>query len=180
MAVAFIHGDSVTPEDETRIKAALTDTQALALTMIAEAAGDWREGGSSVEERIAVGTVVRNRVLTPRRWGKTFRAVCLQPRQFSCWDPGLDANHVRIMAQAERLTLDLKTNDPILDETLFLAAGVIQAIILDRTNGATSYYAPAAMKPAGSKPFWVYLNGKDGAEHAPVAVVGSQVFYKGI
>jgi spore germination cell wall hydrolase CwlJ-like protein len=168
----------VTLEQERTITAALDDETALALTMIAEAAGDWREGGSSVEERIAVGCVVRNRVLTARRWAKTVRGVCLQARQFSCWDPGTDANHVRLMTLAERLTLGTPNPDPLLAETRYLAAGIISGAILDRTCGATSYYAPAAMKPAGRKPFWVFRNGKDGDEHPPTAIVGGQVFYR--
>lgn len=163
-------------DNESRIKEALTDRLATALTMIAEAAGDWREGGSSVEERIAVGCVIRNRVLA-RRWPKTFRGVCLQAKQFSCWDPGTDANHVRLMATADLLIRGGRL-DPITAETLYLADGIIDGTILDRTNGATSYYAPAAMKPAGRKPNWVYLNGRDGTEHRPAATVGSQVFYR--
>lgn len=170
----------MTTEQEATIKAALTDEQALALTMLAEAGGDWREGGSSVEERLAVGFVVRNRVKTPRRWGKTFRDVCLARLQFSCWNPGPDANHVRLMALAERIVLGFTNPDPLLAETVYLAAGVISGVFLDRTNGATSYYAPKAMVPAGSKPAWVYLNGKSGPEHLPAAVIGSQIFYKGV
>lgn len=168
----------MTPERAAAVKAALKDHQALALTMIAEAAGDGREGGSSVEERLAVGCVVRNRVLN-RRWPKTFAAVCLQRLQFSCWNPGLDANHVRLMALAERLITDGEaTADPMLAETLYLAHGIIGGLILDRTGGATCYYAPKAMKPAGAKPAWVFLNGKAGPEHVPAAVVGSQIFYR--
>ena len=170
----------MTPELELQIKGLLSNLDALALTMIAEAGGDWREGGSSVEERLAVGAVVRNRVQTKKRWGTDFRSVCLAPRQFSCWNAGTDPNHVRLMAMAERLTLGVPTPDPLFMETAYLAKGLINGTILDRTGGATSYYAPAAMKPAGSKPFWVFLNGKDGAEHVPTAVVGSQVFYRGV
>lgn len=168
----------MTEQDEARIKEALSDRLALALTMIAEAAGDWREGGSSVEERIAVGTAVRNRVQA-RRYPKTFRGVCLQAKQFSCWNPGTDANHVRLMATADFLIRG-GTPDPISAETLYLADGIISGTILDRTNGATSYYAPAAMRPPGSKPFWVYLNGRSGPEHPPAAVIGSQVFYRNV
>lgn len=164
---------------EDQIKAALDERQALGLTMLAEAAGDMADG-SSIEERIAVGCVARNRVLTSRRWGKTYAAVCLARRQFSCWDPGADPNHVRIMALAADLVAGRPIQDPFVRETLFLADGIIGGQLGDRTGGATSYYAPKAMKPANSKPFWVYLNGKDGPEHQPTAVIGSQVFYKGV
>lgn len=170
----------MTPEREAAVKAALSDEQALALTMDAEAGGDWAEGGSSVEERIAVGCTVRNRVLTRTRWPKTFRGVCLARLQYSCWNPGPDTNHVRLMVRAETLIVTGPDLDPISTETVYLARGIISGAILDRTGGATSYYAPRAMKPAGAKPYWVYLNGKHGAEHPPSAVIGSQVFYKGV
>lgn len=168
----------MTPEREAAVKSALSETFATALTMFAEAAGDGKEGGSSVEERLAVGCVIRNRVQA-RRWPKTFAGVCLQRLQFSCWNPGTDANHVRLMALAERLIVNGEADaDPMLKETIYLARGVIAGAILDRTGGATCYYAPKAMIPAGSKPFWVFVNGKDGPEHAPSAAIGSQIFYK--
>jgi spore germination cell wall hydrolase CwlJ-like protein len=84
------------------------------------------------------------------------------------------------MALAEQIVLGFTNPDPLFRETVYLAAGVISGAFLDRTGGATSYYAPKAMKPAGAKPSWVYLNGKSGPEHVPTAVVGSQIFYKGV
>lgn len=165
----------MTPDDEARITADLTDEQALGLTMFAEAAGD-RGDGSSVEERIGVGCVIRNRV-TDRRWPKTFRRVCLQPWQFSCWNAGTDANHVRLMALADQVLRGQVTN-PVLTETLFLAGGIIVGTILDRTGGANSYYAPAGMVPPGRKPNWVFLNGKSGPEHPATAAIGTQIFYR--
>lgn len=170
----------MTREQEAAITGRLNDDLVLALTMFAEAAGDWREGGSSVEERLAVGSVIRNRVRTKGRWGTTFRAVCLARLQFSCWNPGLDANHVRIMAFAELLAEGRPADDAALNETIYLARGILSGAILDRTAGATSYYAPAAMKPAGAKPAWVYLNGRNGPEVSPAAVIGAQVFYRGV
>lgn len=173
----------MTPTEEAAITAALSEEDALALTMFAEAAGDQAEGGSSVEERVAVGCVIRNRVHTKNRWGKTFRAVCLARKQFSCWNPGTDANHVRLMLLAGRvagIVAGPAVDDPIFLETVYLALGIIDGTILDRTGGATSYYAPKAMKPAGAKPAWVFLNGRDGPEHRPTAVIGSQVFYRNV
>ncbi len=161
---------------EQAIKDLLTDRQALAFTMHFEAGGDNHEGESSVEERLAVGCVVRNRLYTKNRWGKTYRTVCLAKLQFSCWNPGPDANHLRLMAWAEAF-LDKAPTDPLLVETFWLADGIMTERALDHTNGATSYYAPAAMVPKGSKPSWVYRNG---TEVPPVATIGRQIFYKGV
>jgi hypothetical protein len=168
----------VTPAD---ILAKLTQAQTLALTGYAEAAGDGREGGSSVEERIAAMCVARNRLRSPTRWADTYKGVCLQNNgrtwQYDCWRPGSGANHTRLMGKAYLLVTDQPLLDPVLDETLFLAGGIISGIILDRTNGATHYYAPKSMVPVNAKPRWVF---KNGTEIPPCAVIGDQRFYKGV
>jgi len=161
---------------EDQIKAALTDLDALTLTMWAEAAGDTVEGMSSVEERIAVGCVIRNRVKLPDRYGDSYREVCLRRRQFSCWNQGSDANHVRLMALAAVLLAGQPVSAVVL-ETRALARLIITGVLLDRVNGATSYYAPKAMKPKGSKPKWIF---RDGTEVSPVAIVGTQRFYAAV
>jgi hypothetical protein len=152
---------------ETEIRAALDDVTALALTADAEARGDSREGHSSVEERIAVMSVIRTRA---RLGHRPIKEVCLAPRQFSCWNPGEDANHLRLLRQAERVVTHQLLDDLML-ETLYLAEGVAGDVILDRVNGATHYFAPAAMVPPGRVPAWA-----QGLQ--PVAVVGRQRFYR--
>lgn len=151
----------------------LDELETLAGTMYAEAAGDWKEGNSSVEERIAVGCIVRNRVAQHLRFRaktQSYKAVCLAPKQFSCWNPGPDRNHVRLIEQMRKL-LNHETIDPVLRETLFLAQGVINNTLLDRTGGATFYYAPKGMVPKGTRPSW--------AEGQTVlAEIGDQLFFK--
>lgn len=153
--------------DPTAILRLLTELQILALTAWAEARGDWREGTSSVEERIAVLCVIRTRA---RRSGRSLTAECLAPKQFSCWNAGTDANHLTLLRAAATLAQGLPP-DPLLAETLYLAGGVISGVILDRVNGATHYYAPASMTPPGTVPSWA-------RGHEPTAHVGSQVFYR--
>lgn len=159
---------------DVEIRQRLTDRIALAGTMWAEGRGDAREGHSSVEERLAIGCVCRNRLET-RRWGTTYRAVCLAAKQFSCWNAGVDANHQALLALVAR-TLDGlllsgdASDDPVFNETLYLAGGVIHGEILDRTNGALSYYAPAAMKPRGRVPAWAV--GRVGV------AIGTQFFFR--
>jgi len=59
----------------------LTDTQLMALTIYGEARGESREG------KIAVGSVILERV-DHRQWdGTTIHEVCLMPYQFSCFLP---------------------------------------------------------------------------------------------
>lgn len=178
---ALEHGrmaDDPTHLTDAEVKARLSDLHALALTMDAEGRGDWREGGSSVEERIAIGCVIRNRVRDPRRWPRTYAAVCLQRGQFACWvQAGGLANYRRTMALARSFVLgtprpplsELETR--LLEESLFLAAGIIGGQILDRVRGATHYYAPAAMQPPGSVPEWA-------RNRLPLARVGAQLFFR--
>ncbi len=60
----------------------LDDRQLLALTIFGEARGESREG------KIAVGSVILERV-DHRGWdGSTIKEVCLMPWQFSCFLPG--------------------------------------------------------------------------------------------
>jgi hypothetical protein len=162
------HGAELGAQD---ILNALADDTALALTAWAEGRGDWREGHSSVEERIAIMVTVRNRRLEWRRWraaDNTYRAICLAPNQYSCWLPGPGANHQALMALAADVVARRTITDDIFLETLYLARGVIGGQILDRTGGAVSYYAPKAMVPAGRVPGW--------AAGKPTLQIGQQLF----
>lgn len=156
------------------IKAALDSTSVLAITVDAEARGDWREGFSSVEERIACGSVIRNRVMRGTFGGSTYQRVCWAPRQFSCWAPlEGESNFKRTIAVARyvlgRGPWPTNANEHrLFDETLFLAQGIVAGVILDQTGGATHYYAPKAMKPAGRVPTW--------AKGKPARQIGSQLF----
>jgi hypothetical protein len=149
------------------IKAALDDTLALALTLWAEARGDAADG-SSLEERVAVGCVVRNRHLASGR-RRSYKQLVLAPLQFSCWnDTPSDDNHRKLKALAEAVVAGRPHGDQLLEECLYLASGIIRGKILDRTGGALNYYAPKAMVPAGTVPSW--------AKGKPGKTIGSQVF----
>lgn len=153
----------------------LLETDVLALTMWAEARGDFNQGHSSVEERLAVGCVIRNRVLAPAWWGTNYRAVCLKRAMFSCWLPGNDPNHLAVMALGQALVAGQPITDLTFLETKFLAEGIRRGLILDRTNGSDHYYAPKAMRPAGAVPKWAAL--PDGTARPPDCIVGDQHFY---
>lgn len=162
---------------DLEIRAALTDLPAVAITLDAEGRGDSRQGGSSVEERIAIGCVIRNRVKTPRRFSATYRGVCLQRLQFSCWQP-IDgaANYVRTMALARALVEGTalpmsKAEIDLVHESLYLAEGIIGGQLLDRVAGATHYMTSALFR--SKPPAWV-------KGLRPCAEVGTQVFFSGV
>lgn len=146
---------------------ALTDAQILALTL-------WGEGrGEPVEGRIAVGCVIRNRVQLSK-WGDSYPRVCLAPWQFSCWRrQGGAVNYERVMEQARRFANGEESGDTILRECGWIAHGIIAGWLRDRVDGATHYYAPAAMTPKGKLPAWAI-------GQQPCAFVGGHVFYRGV
>lgn len=158
---------------DAEIRAALNDLDVLTLTLFGEARGE------PVEGRIAVGSVIRNRVHVPRRFGQTFAAVCHQRAQFSCW---FRFGGVENYRQMYAMAVALIGHEPlpvsgtaleIYEETRYVAEGIADGRIRDRVRGATHYYAPAAMVPAGRVPDWAV--GK-----APVAAVGGHLFFVGV
>jgi hypothetical protein len=179
------------------IYAALDDRRTLALTAWAEARRIPRTSPtdhSPVEELIAVMVVVRNRRARFAHWhavDPSYKAICLAPWQFSCWNVNSGSNHDALMALAAQLAVQTivrvgdfdgtpvhdvvlapiaATLDPQLRECLTLADGVIAGTLLDRTNGATSYWAPAAMDPPGRVPTW--------ADGLATWTIGDQVFVR--
>ena len=111
----------------------------LARTIWGEARGESRDG------KVAVACVVRNRAQSKTSWWRKaegvtdpFAAVCLCPRQFSCWNPS-DPNLKKIKA----LTLE----DPVFQECAAIANAVIIGSLPDITDGATHYYANRMKKP---------------------------------
>lgn len=142
--------------------ARLTDEDALALTIYGEARGEPLHG------QAAVGCVVRNRTKDPR-WPDTYKGVCLQPKQFSCWNPGFDANAQAVRTMGERLVSGGNA-DPALRQCGWIAAGVIDGIILDATKGADHYMTEQLYRLATPK--WARAMRE-------TARIGSHVFLKG-
>lgn len=157
------------------LKEHLDDTTVLGITMFAEARGDSKDG-SSVEERIAVGSVIRTRTQVSGFGGSTFRAVCWARRQFSCWAPLDGEENFKTTLAIARYAIGKGPwptsgfERELFEETQWLAQGIVSGIILDRTGGATHYYAPKAMRPAGRVPKW--------AVGKPARQIGSQLFLR--
>ena len=165
---------STTELTDAEVLDKLSDDQTLALTMIGEARGDAREGGSSVEERIAVGCVVRTRQKNARRWSNTIKGVCLQPKQFSCWNQN-DPNRAVLLGIARAMVSKGKL-DPTVHETLYIARGIIAEVILDRVGGADHYYNPRTVT---RPPDWAFNNPETRDKlKEPTALVGSHRFLK--
>lgn len=93
----------------------------------------WGEGrGESIEGRIAIGCVIRNRVDARKQ---DYKTVLLAPQQFSCFAPaGGDANYQAVLSAAVKSPMDA-----LWIETSWIAAGVLTRQVRDITMGATNY-----------------------------------------
>ena len=93
----------------------------MGLTIYAEARGEIRAG------RIAVGTVILERV-DHREWdGKTIEEVCLWPYQFSCYLPR-DPNRIQLFRIAQNFAFHYRQSLP-LSQCADIAKGLIDGTI---------------------------------------------------
>lgn len=146
----------------------LSDSNLVALTIYGEGRGE------RVEGRIAIGCVIRNRVMAdlksdnlPDWWGEGYEAVCLKEGQFSCWNPK-DPNRPLLRLLSQKLMEGLPLNDTAFEECQWIAEGVVSRRARDRTTGATHYYANNITPPK-----WT-----TGAEF--VTQVGRHLFFKNV
>ena len=150
----------------------MTDAEVVGLTVWGEARGEQTEG------RIAVASVIRNR-LHDGRWGATYEKVCLADRQFSCWSPayGGAQNFDKLQAIAKGLvdpTVAPKLSDfeaDILRECFWVADGLLANQFRSRVGAATHYMTASLFRM--DPPKWA--KGK-----TPLLAVGSHVFFQGI
>lgn len=161
------------------ILAGLNDFFALVCTIYGEARGEPLEG------QVAVGCVIRNRVLSPYRWATSYRGVCLEPLQFSCWSPaGGEENHAATLAYAERMLGDFAEERfdpvPIADverQLRWIADGIIGGHIADRVYGANHYLA-SWLIGSGHAPTWARTSPHSSALRSPVDEIGGHSFFK--
>lgn len=160
---------------DTEQIASLASDQVLAITLYGEARSE------PVEGRIAIASVIRNRVNTdigndskPDWWGEGYRGVCLAPWQFSCWTPkggpGQQQNYDVVMAVV-RAALNGVSPGPVMRECLWLALGIISGDLRDRVNGATHYLTADLFRI--NPPLWA--KGK-----TPPVRIGSHLFFKDV
>lgn len=105
----------------------LTSIELVALTIYGEARGE------PVQGQIAVGCVIRNRLSL----SKTYRDICLAPKQFSCWNYD-DPNRVILEEMAEIIIKSLITNIT-LNQCTWIAGGIVNKVVIDNTGGAKNY-----------------------------------------
>ncbi len=128
----------------------MSDFLTLARTIYGEARGETLDG------KIAVAWVIKNRAAEGGWWGANIMDVCLKPRQFSCWD---DHNRASMMSATE--------NTPMFKDCLYAAIAVLGGHIQDPTSGSCHYAV------VGTNPKWA--EGK-----TPVCTIGAHEFWNDI
>lgn len=146
------------------IRAAISPLVAVTCTLFGEAAGE------SLTGQAAVAAVIRNRVRHPRWWGKDWKGVCHGKWQFSCWwetSPNTD----RVYALAEALMRRQAATGPqsVVGQLEWVAAGVMDDVLLDPTRGADHYLTTALLR--SKPPTWA-------KGQVPVAVVDDHTFFR--
>ena len=124
----------------------LNDRQILALAIYGEARGEPAEG------KIAVGSVIMERV-DHRDWdGKTVHEVCLKKYQFSCFNPG-DPNRGKLLNLAEHWDEAMVT-DPALNDCYTIAHGLLDGTIPRTPEIAASHCCQYLTKAAKKGVTW--------------------------
>ena len=145
----------MTNEDRDRILQ-MKPEHVLALTIFGEARGETLFG------KIGVAHVVNNRC-KDKRWPDTIQGVCIQPKQFSCWNES-DPNFQLLLRKSKQGI----NYDPDLAwrECVWVAGGVIFGYLRDNTSGANHYHTKDV------KPFWENQMTK-------VGEIDHHIFYRG-
>ena len=126
------------------------------------AATIWGEARNQGEQGMrAVACVINNRLKTQYRRKTTATAVCLDPKQFSCWNAD-DPNLPRMRTIATHPDSQYFT-------ACSIARELLQGSLQDITNGARHYYAATMRPPA----YW--SKGK-----TPCKVIGDHLFFNDI
>lgn len=134
----------------------------LALTIIGEARGEGIAG------QVAVGCVIRNRLHSNPEKYKNFSGVCLEPKQFSCWNKD-DSNFAYLTDLGEKMIDNQSMNDPIIRQCILVANGISNYDLIDNTKGA-KYYVVTSLLISDKAPSWS-RNRKNSLE------IGHQTFF---
>ena len=127
----------------------------MALTIYGESRGESREG------KIAVGSVVLERVRRRKWYGKTVPEVCLKRMQFSCFNER-DPNRGRLLNLAEQWDEAICT-DGVLRECYGIASGLMDGSI--QPNVIATHYHAVHCDPAWN-------------DHMKrIATIGNHVFF---
>src|SRR6185295_7244404 len=110
----------------------LSDVEVLELTIIGEGRGE------PIEGQVAIGSVVRNRLYSNRVKYDTYNDVCLEDKQFSCWNIG-DPNRALLLDIAAKMLDGQTLPDQFIRQCMWVARGIVDWSIIDNTKGSLYY-----------------------------------------
>jgi spore germination cell wall hydrolase CwlJ-like protein len=138
----------------------LNDEDTMALTLWGEARGEGLDGMAEC------GQVIMNRA---RRQGYTIKTVCLQPKQFSCWNKG-DANRAQLDGLIEAYGTDGAMTSS-LKRAQWIAKGLMRGYLGGVFGTRATHYHSRRMDPY---PSWT----KDPNKMRKLGLVAGHVFYE--
>lgn len=141
----------------------LSPSEIFGLTIIGEARGE------SVNGQVAVGNVIKNRMLKAPYKYKSYKDVCLEKSQFSCWNLN-DPNYTFLLDLGEKLIMGQFLGDIYLKQCMWIAKGIEQYNIADNTLGALNYMTDKLFN-SPERPVWARYPKTD-----PL-VIDHQVFF---
>ena len=138
----------------------LNEVDVLALTLWGESRGE------TVEGRIAVACVIRNRAHAKSWYGHRIAGVCLKRWQFSCWLPkGGESNFRQLMAMVDKTHLS-RVKTLAYRECYWIAQGICGDVVGDQVKRANHYYVDGTRKP------------KWAVGQTPVLQLGTHLFFR--
>ena len=138
----------------------ISPQEVLGLTIYGEARGE------PIEGQIAVGCIIRNRMNTGKY--TTYKEVCLEEKQFSCWNEN-DPNYPMLIDIMNKLAREETVTDLHLKQCLYIAAGIKSHILSDNTNNA-HHYMTKKLLYSNDKPDWALKTRDEKA-------IGNHVFF---
>ena len=133
----------------------LSPFEIFVLTIIGEARGE------PIQGQVAAAWIIKNRMLHNLIRYPTYKEVCLEKSQFSCWDDELD--YLNGLMQQPKFT------DRYLIQCEYVATGVDQNEIIDNTNGSL-YYLTNDLFNGIHRPKWANYPRN-------VKIIGNQTFF---
>src|SRR5712691_5594025 len=147
--------------DNDKLLEALSPNEILGLTIIGEARGE------AIQCQVAVGSVIRNRLSAHPDKYKSYIDVCLENKQFSCWNE-FDFNRKLLLEVADKLLNEGMITDFYLKQCMFVARGISEWMVMDNTKGAKHYMTTQLYY--GKKPSWA-LNAYN------TSIFNNQIFF---
>lgn len=139
----------------------LSPIETLALTIIGEGRGE------PIQGQVAIASVIRNRLNNKPYKYKSYKDVCLENEQFSCWNLN-DPNYSFLLDLAEKMITG-QTIDVSLKQCLWVAQGIDSYSIVDNTKGAL-YYLTNKLLEKNAVPSWAFIRKNP-------QIIGNQTFF---